>query len=299
MKKILYLLTLAILPILSIHAQQVIVTDDAGYTTPASGSVLDVSSTTRGLIIPRMTTAQRTTLGGNSPADGVVVYDTEINGFYYWDNGSWHQIAASDLNLTNIKFGDGSNYSTFEADGTLVFYGNATVWEDLRISLNTRYSGNTTPDLDPFAGSSSLLEYTFDGGSQMEEIFFEVQLPHSWAEGTTIKPHVHWSPRTAGTGNVVWQFEYTWSNFLGTYPTPTTITVTQAADGTAYKSQIAAFPDITDATKKISSLLMCRLFRDPSHTSDTYAGDAYLLGFDIHYEINTVGSRQEYTKTNP
>jgi len=59
------LLTFIILGIFSlplyVKAQQVIVSDDASYTTPANGAMLDVKSTTKGFMVPRMTTAQRTT----------------------------------------------------------------------------------------------------------------------------------------------------------------------------------------------------------------------------------------------
>jgi len=89
-------------------AQQVIVTDDAAYAG-ATGAMLDVKSTTKGFIVPRMTTAQKTTLGGTSPVNGVIIYDTDLKSFYYWENSTWNQIAASGLNLTNVKFGDASN----------------------------------------------------------------------------------------------------------------------------------------------------------------------------------------------
>jgi len=91
------------------NAQQVIVTDDAGYTSPASGAMLDVKSSTKGFIVPRMTTAQRTTLGNTTPVNGVVVYDTDLKSFWYWETSEWKQIAASGLNLNSIKFGDGTN----------------------------------------------------------------------------------------------------------------------------------------------------------------------------------------------
>ncbi|HVF81636.1 MAG TPA: hypothetical protein VM884_06865 [Flavisolibacter sp.] len=53
-----------------------------GTDTPEASAVLDVSSTSKGLLIPRMTIAQRTALA--LPAKGLLVYQTETpEGFYY------------------------------------------------------------------------------------------------------------------------------------------------------------------------------------------------------------------------
>ena len=287
-----------------LNAQQVIVTDDVNYTTPASGSVLDVSSTTKGLIIPRMTTEQRNTLGGTSPATGVVVYDLTLNAFYYWHSSAWHQIAASDLNLTNVKFGSATDYATFEADGTLVLYGTATVYDDIMIpGLSTRSSSNA-PGFDVFMGGT-LINYFADVSNNEQQVYFTVQFPHSWA-GTAINPHIHWSPETdpVSASVVRWGFEYTWVEYNSSsplvFPSTTTVYVNAScAAGSQKKHLIASFPAITPSTSQdgISSMMVCRLFRNSSNLiDDTYTGKAGFLQFDIHFEKNTEGSRSEFTK---
>ncbi len=53
----------------------------------------------------------------------------------------------------------------------------------------------------------------------VEAMSFTVQLPHNWKEGTTIFPHLHWMPKaTASSGNVEWNFDYTWANYNSTTP---------------------------------------------------------------------------------
>ncbi|MEI6884878.1 MAG: hypothetical protein WCO02_10345 [Bacteroidota bacterium] len=275
-------------------AQQVIVTDDAAYAG-ATGAMLDVKSTTKGFIVPRMTTAQKTTLGGTSPVNGVIIYDTDLKSFYYWENSTWNQIAASGLNLTNVKFGDASNYSTFEADGTLLMVGNATVWEDIRVAIALRGSGGNSPTFSSLEGG--LYAYKFSGtGSQVNEIFFEIQMPHSWAEGTTIYPHVHWVSNGYNTTDAVtWGLEYDWENIGGSFG-GTTTTITSDVLSTGYKVQninnIGA--GIVGTGKNISSMMLCRLYR--SGNTDPNNDDCFLLAFDIHYQINTIGSRQILTK---
>lgn len=54
---------------------------------PAASAMLDVASTTSGLLIPRMTTAQRTAIA--APAIGLKVYDTTTSTFWWFDGTVW------------------------------------------------------------------------------------------------------------------------------------------------------------------------------------------------------------------
>ena len=240
-----------------------------------------------------MTTVQRTTLGATTPVNGVVVYDTDFKSFWYWETNEWKQIAASGLNLNSFKFGDASNYSTFEADGTLLLLGTATVWDDIRVSLITRGSGGVNPTFSQI--QNSLFAYKFSGTAD-NEIFFEIQMPHSWKEGSKIYPHVHWAPNGTSTGNVTWGMDFEWQNINGVFSGATTnISTSVAADGVAKKQQITNIgTGIEETDKKISSIIMCRLYR--AGNSDTNNDECFLLAFDIHYEVNTIGSREVLSK---
>ncbi|MEM9823566.1 MAG: hypothetical protein AAF985_20950, partial [Bacteroidota bacterium] len=55
--------------------------------TPDSSAMLDISSTSKGILIPRMTTSQRSNI--NNPATGLMVYDTETIGFWFYDGTNW------------------------------------------------------------------------------------------------------------------------------------------------------------------------------------------------------------------
>ena len=57
-----------------------------GIGTTSPSAPLEVSSTTGGVIIPRMTTSERTAV---SASDGEMVYDTDLHKFYGYANGSW------------------------------------------------------------------------------------------------------------------------------------------------------------------------------------------------------------------
>lgn len=73
--------------------QTVIVTDDAGYTSGNASAVLDVKSTTKGLLIPRMTTAQRNSI--STPATGLMIYQIDGTiGYYYYNGTNWSALLS-------------------------------------------------------------------------------------------------------------------------------------------------------------------------------------------------------------
>jgi hypothetical protein len=65
---------------------------------PAASAMLDISSTTKGLLAPRMTTAQRTAIA--APATGLLVYDTTVGAFYYYDGAVWRLMITSTTGWT-------------------------------------------------------------------------------------------------------------------------------------------------------------------------------------------------------
>ncbi|HEU4718083.1 MAG TPA: hypothetical protein VFU15_09625, partial [Bacteroidia bacterium] len=66
-----------------------------GTTTPDPTSILDMQSTTQGVLVPRLTTAQR--LAIVSPANGLLVYDTNFDCFFYYiaATTSWQNMCTS------------------------------------------------------------------------------------------------------------------------------------------------------------------------------------------------------------
>ncbi len=74
-----------------LHAQSV----GIGTTTPNNSAVLDVSSTSKGLLIPRMSTSQRTLIG--SPVAGLMVYDTDFKEYYHHDGTTWKKVLNNNV----------------------------------------------------------------------------------------------------------------------------------------------------------------------------------------------------------
>lgn len=209
--------------------------------------------------------------------------------------------------------GDGSaNCTAVESDGTLEFRGTAMVWEDLRIEPVARTTGANAPTFEKYfddSGGTSrgVYLYSFDdavGGSE-KEVFFTMQMPHSWA-GTSISFHVHWVPSVADTtATPRWGLEYCWVDIGGTYGDTTIVYATgntaSDTDLTQYKHYITEFADLAPGAGAdgISSVLIGRLFRDSANAADTYdqaTNKCGLLYIDAHYEVDTIGSRTEYVK---
>jgi len=143
-----------------------------GTVTPNASSILDITSTTQGLLAPRMTTAQRTAI--TTPAESLLVYDTTDKAFYYYNTttSTWTRMAIeSTIKRNNYKLvksaadlapeltaGGGSSYllntnTLYEINGTITLaapinINNAYVTgldanEDILQSSGTIFQGNT------------------------------------------------------------------------------------------------------------------------------------------------------------
>lgn len=175
------------------------------------------------------------------------------------------------------------------------------LWDDLRTPVNlVRVPPAQPPTWVDYKGSQVLSFADQAVEANEERVYLALQMPHNWAEGTFIVCHVHFVPEDDTGGNVRWLLTYSWANQdSGAFPAETTLAVDAACGTVADAHKYAEFPDIVaDAVGKlISSMLLCRLQRNSSHANDTYNGkSAYLLEFDVHYQVDSFGSRQEMIK---
>lgn len=123
-------------------------------TPPDPSAMLDVQSTSKGILIPRMTLSERE--GISSPANGLLVYVTEPSesiGYWYWDitslpSGGWKRIGSSgsefwkeDLVNSNAqistkgKVGIGQDPFQGDIDASLVIKRSLDIEPSARISL--------------------------------------------------------------------------------------------------------------------------------------------------------------------
>ncbi len=86
---------------------------------PNSNAMLDIQSDNKGILIPRLTTVARNTLGTALVIsdNGMMVYDKDMNLFFYWDGTQWVQVGSGlgDNWGTQVVQTSGTNIS---GDGT-------------------------------------------------------------------------------------------------------------------------------------------------------------------------------------
>jgi hypothetical protein len=205
---------------------------------------------------------------------------------------------------------DSASIGTLTITNRITLEGDGTMWDDLRVPMSaTKLGGSKDPGFSLFkddgAGSQGVFLYWFDASTE-EELYFAVQMPHQW-KGTALKPHVHWTPKTTADGSpanqkVVWGLEYTWIDLAGDFANTSTVTgsthTPADANVVAGRHYITALTTMTPSATQdgISSMLVCRLYRVAADAADNYEHDAGLLQFDFHFEIDSLGSDQEYTK---
>lgn len=100
-----------------VNAQNVTVTDDDEYT-PKSSAMLDVQSTDKGMLVPRMDSLSR--IGISSPAAGLLVYDTNAAAFYYFNGTKWLNLTTNVTSPANAGMEE-ALFSVVNAKGDTVF----------------------------------------------------------------------------------------------------------------------------------------------------------------------------------
>ena len=65
-----------------------------GTNTPNPNAILDMQSTTQGVLVPRLTTAQRNAIA--APTEGLLVYDTDVNCFFFYESAAavWQNLCS-------------------------------------------------------------------------------------------------------------------------------------------------------------------------------------------------------------
>ncbi|MCK5845812.1 MAG: tail fiber protein [Bacteroidales bacterium] len=124
MKKTTIILFILIIALTSIKAQVGI-----NNANPDSTAILDLKSTSKGLLVPRMTSSERSIMSsfGNVPANSLLVFDTELEKFCFWNDSQnqWEVInswkssteAGADVYINDtICIGVGTNDAQAQLD---------------------------------------------------------------------------------------------------------------------------------------------------------------------------------------
>ena len=115
-----------------------------GTTTPNTAAKLDVSSTDKGLLIPRMTKSQREAITLSAAANGLLVYQTDDLAGFYVNTSTTTTVAWTRVNTDWTRNSNNINYSLGN-----VGIGTVTPSEKLEVNGNVKATN--------FIGSGSQL----------------------------------------------------------------------------------------------------------------------------------------------
>ncbi len=130
------LLVCGLICLYSAHAQNQNV--GIGTTSPDASAILDLVSTQKGLLLPRLTMAER--LAINSPANGLMVYDVTNKCFYYYDINTWKSLCSGAGTA-------GPTGATGTGISTIVDNGNGTI--TIQLTDSTNYTVNVLGPTGP------------------------------------------------------------------------------------------------------------------------------------------------------
>lgn len=279
-------------------------TGGAGATPGTNGNILFKSGSTNVIQI----------YNGSSPVghlqimqDNAKLQFGAAQDAYITFDGDSLNIKANEVGATNRVFinsptdiGDASNATSFTTDGHQTMIGTARPWRDeLSDAVALQQSGpgvqrNLTEGVVEFSILSNLSDFMYAG----------IQLNHDRDLDSIISPHIHWFQEEANIPNFLVQ--YRWQTLGETKVTDWT-NLTCMSNSFAYTSgtihQICQTVDISPPVgTNISDIIQFKILRDNANTSgvftssDVYTGTVGVLAFDCHFQINSLGSTDEYTK---
>ena len=114
-----------------------------GTAAPNTSALLEMVSTSKGLLIPRMTRNQRDAVA--APATGLMIYQTNNTpGFYYYSGTAWTAISSRGANtsLSNLAAATGINQILQpNTDNTIDFGTYAKAWKDIYLKGGLYFNG--------------------------------------------------------------------------------------------------------------------------------------------------------------
>jgi hypothetical protein len=187
---------------------------NATGAAPAPSAMLDVSSTTAGMLVPRMTAAQRTAIA--APATGLLVYQTDASGgipanhFWYFDGTVWRALftdrtgwgllgnagTAAATNFLGTTDNVALRFRTNNLERFEVSTGTAATGGHLRAFNNGTaaapvYSWNANTGTGIFQQAANVLGFSTNGTERFR--IPNANQVHGVALGTAAQPFYSWS----------------------------------------------------------------------------------------------------------
>jgi hypothetical protein len=112
-----------------------------GTNSPNASSILDLNSTSKGFLAPRMTKSQREAIA--SPTAGLMVYQTdEIPGHFHYQNGAWTRLINGTITTNFTNNGQAETVQEFNYTGSVQTFTVPTGVSVLKIEANGAAGGD-------------------------------------------------------------------------------------------------------------------------------------------------------------
>jgi hypothetical protein len=299
MKNLLFLLFAAMGMIA--HSQVAINTDGS---LPDNSAMLDIKSTVKGMLLPRMTMAQRNAI--TSPASGLMIYQTDNTPGCYFNSGNSNSPAwviagtGSGWGLTgNAGTNPASNFIGTTDNQPLLFRVNNT-WSgeinpltgNLFLGLSTGIS-NTTGHSNIALGSGAL--YTNTSGYSNSATGYQALFTNNTGERNTANGYCALYSNTNGRYNTAIGFESLKTNGNGWYNTAVGYQALYTNIGsynTAYGNK-ALFSNTYGEDNTATGLES--LFSNTTGSENTANGSQSLLSNTEGIENTAIGFKSLYT----
>lgn len=194
-----------------------------GTDTPDPSAKLDISSTVGGLLVPRMDSTQRDAIA--SPANGLVIYNTDDERINVYEDGAWHdllsevlprafwhyEVAAAATSNTSISSAPSSiDGVTLFSVSRILLTGQSDTRENGIWEFNGAGNALTRPADYPFSGSTQAIlgsKVLVTGGTANKNTTWRISgasstpiiidtTGHSWSK--VIPLHTHADTNTGG-----------------------------------------------------------------------------------------------------
>jgi hypothetical protein len=175
------------------------------------------------------------------------------------------------------------------------------VWDDM---LGQAIAANLDTSSGRIDYNYDELGITFQDNARypQEPLGIPFQFSHRAAVDNELRPHIHWIQEQADIPNFLIEYRVykngeTPPAFTQAIGTGEVFTYTS---GTIL--QVTNFPAISVSDFSSSECLDIRLYRDSINTSGLFAGndpvanDVTVKFIDVHFKVDTMGSRQEFIK---
>ncbi|MFK5855331.1 MAG: hypothetical protein QM503_04305 [Bacteroidota bacterium] len=229
MKKYPILVSFILILVFSSNSMAQVAINTTGAAADPS-AMLDVVSTTKGVLIPRMIKTERDAI--SSPATGLMIYQTDNTpGYYYYNGSSWGLIGdggATDINgLSDGKTGGNSVFLGTSAgandDGTDnkniavgidAFSTNTTGWGNVSSGYKSLFA-NTSGSSNVANGCSALIDNT-TGSANIANGYLSLG-DNTVGNGNIASGYAAMGYNTSGNYNISSGFQSVYKNISGDY----------------------------------------------------------------------------------